>query len=45
MDKQKHSIQNGVLSSYKEELNLSFAGKWIGTGDDHIKQNKPESEK
>jgi hypothetical protein len=37
-------IHNGVLCSHKEENNVIFR-KMNGTGDYHVKGNKPDSER
>jgi hypothetical protein len=38
-------IHNGVLFHHKEECNYVVCRKMGGTGNCHIKQNKPDSEK
>jgi hypothetical protein len=38
-------IHNGVLFSHKEEWNYVICGKIDGTGDHHVKLNKPVSQR
>jgi hypothetical protein len=38
-------LHNGVLFSHKEECNYVVCNKMEETGDHHVKQNKPDSER